>query len=77
MTGERVEFNEFEAYVAQIGDEASMISGLPTTKTEFDAWWRRISVSDDLRNRWTRRIRLREKFVDEIADEIEAIHSAA
>ena len=77
MTGERVGFDEFEAYVAEIGEDASKISGLPTTKAEFDIWWQRISLSDDLRARWAGRIRLREKFVDEIADQIEAIRRAA
>lgn len=77
MTRETVSFGEFEAYVAQMGDEASKITGLPTTKVEFDLWWQRISVSNDLRTRWTRRIRLGEKLIAEIGNEIEAIRRAA
>jgi uncharacterized protein YeaO (DUF488 family) len=75
-----VEFEEFEAYLVYLADsgvEASTIAGLPRTEAEFDAWWQRISVSDDLRFRWTKRIRLREQFLNDLADEIDAMKRAA
>lgn len=77
MDEKPVAFAEFEEYLAQCGDEASRVAGLPKTESEFDDWWQRISVSDDLRLRWTRRIRAGEKFLEEITDQIEAIRRAA
>ena len=72
-----VSFGEFEAYLAHLSEDASATAGLPTSEDEFEVWWQRISVSVELRDRWTRRIRLGKRFLNEIASEIEAMKRAA
>jgi hypothetical protein len=77
---EPVTFEEFAEYVAFLAEHANPgLRGLrlPKTNAEFDIWWRRILLCDDLRDRWTRRIRLRERFLQELAEEIAAIGKAA
>ena len=73
-------FSEFQAYLDCLkkrGVDASEIPGLPVTEADFHLWWDRIIASDDLQNRWTRRIRLREQFITELAEEITAMRRAA
>lgn len=77
MNRKPVNYEEFEAFLSQFSDQDSRIVGLPRTASQFESWWKRISVSAELQSRWTRRIRLGEKFFDEIASEIESIRRVA
>ena len=73
-----VTFAEYQRYYATLlENDASRVIGLPKTKTEFEDWWKRISVSDELCHRWKKRIHLGDLFIDSIADEIAAIKRAA
>lgn len=80
MAGGSVTFEEFREYLARLAEyegETSRIAGLPRNKGEFDVWWQRISVSEELCERWTRRIRLGDRFLDELSAEIAAMKRAA
>lgn len=75
-----ITFQELVEYVAFLAKNANpdfRTMRLPETAGEFEIWWRRISLCDDLRDRWTRRIRLREKFLEELSKEIAAFGKAA
>jgi len=78
MGKNNVTFTELQAYLDCLkkrGVDATRIPGLPLTEADFRLWWDRITASDDLQNRWTRRIRLREQFITELAEEIIAMKS--
>lgn len=60
---ESFNFGEFKEYVAGLSSNCPFESEqlkLPQTASEFQIWWSKICVSDELRERWVRRIRPRD-----------------
>lgn len=70
------EFGEYVVYLAETSIDDVRTLRLPKTEFEFENWWRRICLSDELRDRWTRRIRLRERYLQILVEEIAAIGRA-
>ena len=71
------EFQEYVAYLAEGANDDFRMLRFPQSANEFESWWRRISLCSELCERWTKRIRLRERFVQDLIDEITSIGRAA
>ena len=77
ISKDSVSFKEFEEFLRQCGESDSRLRHLPRTTAEFEIWWEKMSVSAELQERWTRRVRLGAKFLEEITSEVEAVQRAA
>lgn len=67
-----VTFEEFKTYLGRLqkrGLDPLKIPGLPFTEEAFVLWWDRITVSEDLLDRWTRRFQRGEQPMNEPVQE--------